>query len=148
MRAHAIRAYGDRCRPNPTQGAAVPPHGYRAGMSSADSGGWRWWTLVALCAATFMLLVDVTVVQVALPTIQRDLHSGFTDLEWVIDAYALSLASVILTCGALADRFGRKRVFVVGLVVFTGASFACGLAPTTGVLIWSRALQGLGGGPV
>jgi EmrB/QacA subfamily drug resistance transporter len=115
-------------------------------MSSADSGGWRWWTLVALCAATFMLLVDVTVVQVALPTIQRDLHSGFTDLEWVIDAYALSLASVILTCGALADRYGRKRVFIVGLVVFTGASFACGLAPTTGVLIWSRALQGLGGG--
>jgi MFS family permease len=90
--------------------------GYRAGMSSADSSGWRWWTLVALCAATFMLLVDVTVVQVALPTIQRDLHSGFTDLQWVIDAYALSLASVILTCGALADRFGRKRVFIVGLV--------------------------------
>jgi EmrB/QacA subfamily drug resistance transporter len=115
-------------------------------MSSADSGGWRWWTLVALCAATFMLLVDVTVVQVALPTIQRDLHSGFTDLEWVIDAYALSLASVILTCGALADRYGRKRVFIVGVVVFTAASFACGLAPTTGVLIWARALQGLGGG--
>ena len=67
-----------------------------------------------------MLLVDVTVVQVALPTIQRDLHSGFTDLEWVIDAYALSLASVILTCGALADRYGRKRVFIVGVVVFTG----------------------------
>ena len=93
-----------------------------------------------------MLLVDVTVVQVALPTIQRHLHSGFTDLQWVIDAYALSLASVILTCGALADRYGRKRVFVVGLVVFTVASLLCGLAQRPDVLIWSRALQGLGGG--
>ena len=115
-------------------------------MTEADSSGWRWWTLVALCAATFMLLVDVTVVQVALPTIQRAFHSGFTDLEWVIDAYALSLASVILTCGALADRFGRKRVFIVGLVVFTVASLLCGVAQSTEVLIWSRALQGLGGG--
>jgi EmrB/QacA subfamily drug resistance transporter len=93
-----------------------------------------------------MLLVDVTVVQVALPTIQRVLHAGFADLEWVIDAYALSLASVILTCGALADRFGRKRVFVTGVVVFTVASFGCGLAQTTTELIAARALQGLGGG--
>ena len=100
-------------------------------MGSVESGGWRWWTLVALCAATFMLLVDVTVVQVALPTIQRYMHSGFTDLEWVIDAYALSLASVILTCGALADRYGRKRVFIVGLVVFTVASLLCGAAQST-----------------
>ena len=115
-------------------------------MGSVESGGWRWWTLVALCAATFMLLVDVTVVQVALPTIQRYMHSGFTDLEWVIDAYALSLASVILTCGALADRYGRKRVFIVGLVVFTVASLLCGAAQSTEVLILARALQGLGGG--
>ena len=72
--------------------------------------------------------------------------AGFTDLEWVIDAYALSLASVILTCGALADRYGRRRVFIVGLVVFTVASLLCGVAQTTGVLILARALQGLGGG--
>jgi EmrB/QacA subfamily drug resistance transporter len=109
-------------------------------------GGWRWWTLAAVCAATFMLLVDVTIVQVALPTIQRHLHSSFADLEWVIDAYALSLASVLLTCGTLADRFGRKRVFVVGLVVFTAASLVCGLAPRSVLLIWARAAQGLGGG--
>jgi EmrB/QacA subfamily drug resistance transporter len=107
---------------------------------------WRWWTLVAVCAATFMLLVDVTIVQVALPTIQRHLHSSFADLEWVIDAYALSLASVLLTCGTLADRFGRKRVFVAGLIVFTAASLLCGLAPRSVILIWARAAQGLGGG--
>jgi EmrB/QacA subfamily drug resistance transporter len=105
-----------------------------------------WWTLVAVCAATFMLLVDVTIVQVALPTIQRHLHSSFSDLEWVIDAYALSLASVLLTCGSLADRFGRKRVFAVGLVVFTLASLMCGVAQSSVFLIWARAVQGLGGG--
>src|SRR6202451_2249040 len=87
------------------------------------------WTLIAVCAGTFMLLVDVTIVQVALPTIQRHLHSSFSDLEWVIDAYALSLASILLTCGALADRFGRKRIFLAGLVIFTLASLLCGVAP-------------------
>jgi EmrB/QacA subfamily drug resistance transporter len=113
---------------------------------AADAAEWQWWTLVAVCAATFMLLVDVTIVQVALPTIQRHLDSSFADLEWVIDAYALSLASVILTCGSLADRFGRKRVFAVGLIVFTFASLLCGVAESSLFLIWSRALQGLGGG--
>jgi EmrB/QacA subfamily drug resistance transporter len=117
-----------------------------AGGDPVHAGGWRWWTLAAVCAATFMLLVDVTIVQVALPTIQRHLHSSFSDLEWVIDAYALSLASVLLTCGTLADRYGRKRVFVVGLVVFTTASLLCGLAPSSVFLIWARAAQGLGGG--
>jgi EmrB/QacA subfamily drug resistance transporter len=112
--------------------------------ATAD-GPWRWWTLTAVCAATFMLLVDVTIVQVALPTIQRHLHSSFADLEWVIDAYSLSLASVLLTCGTLADRFGRKRVFAAGLVVFTLASLVCGVAPSSSVLIWARAVQGLGG---
>jgi EmrB/QacA subfamily drug resistance transporter len=111
-----------------------------------EAPGWRWWTLVAVCAATFMLLVDVTIVQVALPTIQRHLHSSFADLQWVIDAYALSLASVLLSCGSLADRYGRKRVFVAGLTVFTGASLLCGLAQSSNLLIWARALQGLGGG--
>ena len=75
----------------------------------------RWWTLVAICGATFILLVDVTIVQVALPTIQRRLGAGFTDLQWVIDGYALTLAAFILTCGSLADRYGRKLVFVGGV---------------------------------
>jgi EmrB/QacA subfamily drug resistance transporter len=117
-----------------------------AGSPAQAGGGWRWWTLTAVCAATFMLLVDVTIVQVALPTIQRHLHSSFADLEWVIDAYALSLASVLLTCGTLADRYGRKRVFIAGLIVFTAASLVCGIAPRSVLLIWARAAQGLGGG--
>jgi EmrB/QacA subfamily drug resistance transporter len=115
-------------------------------MGAVDNAERSWWTLVAVCAATFMLLVDVTIVQVALPTIQRHLHSSFTDLEWVIDAYALSLASILLTCGALADRFGRKRIFIAGLVIFTLASLLCGVAQSSAFLIWARAVQGLGGG--
>jgi len=103
------------------------------------------WTLIAVCVGTFMLLVDVTIVQVALPTIQRHLHASFTDLQWVIDAYALTLAALILTWGSISDRFGRKRVFVAGLAVFTGSSLLCGLAPSINMLIWSRALQGVGG---
>ena len=115
-------------------------------MGAAENTERSWWTLVAVCAATFMLLVDVTIVQVALPTIQRHLHSSFSDLEWVIDAYALSLASILLTCGALADRFGRKRIFLAGLVIFTLASLLCGVAQSSVFLIWARAVQGLGGG--
>jgi EmrB/QacA subfamily drug resistance transporter len=108
-----------------------------------DSHG--WWTLIAICAGTFMLLVDVTIVQVALPTIQRHLDASFTDLQWVIDAYALTLATLILTWGSISDLFGRKRVFIAGLVVFTGSSLLCGLAQNIDMLIWSRALQGVGG---
>jgi len=92
-----------------------------------------------------MLLVDVTIVQVALPTIQRHLRASFTDLQWVIDAYALTLATLILTWGSVSDRFGRKRVFVFGLGVFTASSLLCGLATSITMLIWSRALQGIGG---
>ena len=103
------------------------------------------WTLIAVCAGTFMLLVDVTIVQVALPTIQRHLGASFTDLQWVIDAYALSLAALILTWGSISDRFGRKRVFIVGLGVFTASSLLCGIAQSITMLIWSRALQGVGG---
>ncbi len=105
----------------------------------------RWLTLIAVCGSTFMLLVDVTVVQVALPTIQRHLGGSFTDLQWVIDAYALTLAAFILTFGSLADRFGRKAVFVVGISVFTVASLLCGAANSATLLIAARALQGFGG---
>jgi EmrB/QacA subfamily drug resistance transporter len=117
---------------------------------SQVSGTWgglerRWWTLIAVCGATFMLLVDITIVQVALPTIQRHLHSDFADLQWVIDAYALTLATLMLTWGAAADRFGRKRIFTFGLVVFTLASLLCALSNSSTFLIWARALQGVGG---
>ena len=103
------------------------------------------WTLVAACVATFMLLIDITVVNVALPEIQRDLDASFSDLQWVIDAYALTLAAFLLTAGSAADRFGRRKVFVFGLAVFTLASLACGLAHTPLALIVSRGVQGVGG---
>jgi EmrB/QacA subfamily drug resistance transporter len=105
----------------------------------------KWWTLGAVCVATFMLLLDITVVNTALPAIQKDLGGSFTDLQWVIDAYALSLAALVLTAGSLADRLGRRRVFVFGLAVFSVASLLCALAPDPTFLNLSRALQGIGG---
>ena len=115
-----------------------------AHASQVDSRRRRW-TLLAVCGATFMLLVDLMVVQVALPTIQREVGGSFTDLQWVIDAYALTLAAFILASGSAADRFGRKRLFVSGVVVFTAASLLCGLAGSIELLIAARALQGVGG---
>ena len=105
----------------------------------------KWWTLVAVCTATFMLLLDITVVNVALPAIERDLNADLADLQWVVDAYALTLAALLLTGGSLADRIGRRRVFLIGLVVFTIASVLCGLATSPLTLNLARALQGVGG---
>ena len=105
----------------------------------------KWWTLIVVCVATFMLLLDITVVNTALPDIQQDLDASFTDLQWVIDAYALTLAAFTLSAGSLADRLGRRRVFVAGLVIFTIASLACGLAPSATALNIARAVQGIGG---
>ena len=107
--------------------------------------GNKWWTLVAVCLGTFMLLLDITIVNVALPDIQRSLHSSFSDLQWIVDAYALTLAAFLLTAGSLADMFGRRLLYLVGLVVFTGSSMLCGFAVNTIMLILSRALQGVGG---
>ncbi|HET9172918.1 MAG TPA: MFS transporter [Actinospica sp.] len=105
----------------------------------------KWWTLLAVCVGTFMLLLDVTIVVVALPDIQHALKASFGDVQWVIDAYALALASFLLTSGVLADRYGRRRLFLIGLVVFTAGSLLCGLAQTSIMLIVSRAGQGVGG---
>src|SRR4051794_38315799 len=105
----------------------------------------KWWTLGVVSVATFMLLLDITVVNTALPAIQKDLGGSFTDLQWVIDAYALSLAALVLTAGSLADRLGRRRVFAFGLIVFSVASLLCGLAPDPTALNLARALQGIGG---
>lgn len=105
----------------------------------------KWWTLVAVCVGMFMLLLDVTVVNVALPDIQSELGASFTALEWVIDAYALSLAALLLTAGSLADLLGRRRVFLGGLGIFTLGSILCGLAPSPFVLNISRGVQGIGG---
>src|ERR1700678_1874912 len=105
----------------------------------------KWWTLVVVCAATFMSLLDITIVIVALPTIQSGLHGSFSDVQWVVDAYALTLASVLLTAGSLADRYGRRFLFTVGLVVFTLGSLLCGVAQSPIMLILSRSAQGIGG---
>src|SRR3954449_10510874 len=105
----------------------------------------KWWTLGVVSVATFMLLLDITVVNTALPAIQKDLGGSFTDLQWVIDAYALSLAALVLTAGSLADRLGRRRVFSAGLAIFSVASLLCALAPDPTFLNLARALQGVGG---
>ena len=105
----------------------------------------KWWTLLGLCVASFMLLVDITIVNVALPSIQRDLSASLTSVQWVVDAYALTLAALILTAGSLADRLGRRRVFAVGVGIFTLASLGCGLARDATVLDVARAVQGIGG---
>jgi len=105
----------------------------------------KWWTLIAVSVATFMLLLDITVVNTALPAIEEDLGASFTDLQWVVDAYTLTLAAFVLTAGSLADRFGRRRVFAVGLVIFTVASLLAGLASDPTFLNLARALQGVGG---
>jgi len=112
-------------------------------VSDAHPG--RWWTLTAVCVATFMLLLDITVVNVALPDLQRDLGASFEDLQWVIDAYTLSLAALMVTAGVLADRYGRRRLFEIGLVIFTIASLLCALAPGALELNFARTLQGVGG---
>jgi EmrB/QacA subfamily drug resistance transporter len=105
----------------------------------------RRWTLLAVCMATFMLLLDITVVNVALPDIQRELDASFSDLQWVVDAYSLMLASVLLTAGSLADLFGRRRVFATGVILFSLASLLCGLAGSPTPLNLARGFQGLGG---
>lgn len=105
----------------------------------------KWWPLVAICLGTFMLLVDMTIVNVALPTMARSLHSSFSSLQWVIDGYALALAALLMVAGSLADRFGRRRLHLAGLAVFALTSLTCGLAPNVGVLIAGRIVQGAGG---
>ena len=105
----------------------------------------KWWTLMAVSVATFMLLLDITVVNTALPSIEQDLGASFTDLQWVVDAYALSLAALVLIAGSLADRLGRRRLFVAGLAIFSVASGLAALSPDATFLNVSRAIQGVGG---
>jgi EmrB/QacA subfamily drug resistance transporter len=105
----------------------------------------KWWTLIAVCIGTFMLLLDVTIVNVALPSIQASLKASFSDLQWVIDAYALALAALLLTTGSLADLFGRRRLFTIGLVIFTLSSLLSGVAASPLWLNLARGCQGIGG---
>ena len=105
----------------------------------------KWWTLAAVSVGLFVIMLDNTVVNVALPSMQRSLHMTLSELEWVVAGYALTFAAFMLTGGKLADFLGRRLIFMVGLAVFTGASLACGLAPSGGFLIAARVVQGLGG---
>ncbi len=160
--AHAAPGMGSTALPPDGQSAGNQSGG-AAGANRADpgspeaagagAGGGRrtgpephkWWTLVAVCLGTFMLLLDVTIVNVALPDIQTSLKASFSDLQWVVDAYALTLAALLLTAGSLADTFGRRKLFIVGLTIFTLASLLCGVAGDTLLLQVSRGLQGVGG---
>jgi EmrB/QacA subfamily drug resistance transporter len=104
----------------------------------------KWWTLVAVAFGLFMIMLDNTVVNVALPSIQSDLKVSLSSLEWVVNAYFLTFAVLMLTGGKLADRYGRRRIFIAGLIVFTLSSLACGLATNGETLIAARAVQGVG----
>jgi EmrB/QacA subfamily drug resistance transporter len=106
------------------------------------------WTLLAVCLGTFMLLVDITIVVVALPDIRTSLHTSLSDVQWTIDAYSLSLAALLLPTGSLADIFGRRRVFAVGLAIFTLGSLLCGISTSGAELIIWRAVQGIGGATI
>jgi MFS family permease len=105
----------------------------------------RWFALLVVCLAQLMIVLDTTIVNVALPSIQRDLHFTQGNLTWVINAFLISFGSFLLLAGRLGDLIGRKRVFLTGVVVFTAASALCGFAPSQGLLIAARFIQGVGG---
>jgi MFS family permease len=102
----------------------------------------KWWTLIAVTVAVFMTTLDNTVVNVALPSLQRDLGVSRSGLEWVVNAYILAFATLLLTGGRLADLFGRRRLFLIGLTLFTGASLLAGFASSQLELVTARGLQG------
>jgi EmrB/QacA subfamily drug resistance transporter len=110
----------------------------------ADTSPRKWWALVAVSLATFMTYLDNNVTNVAIPTIQRSLHLSVSGLEWVVSSYLLTLAGLLLAGGRLADVYGRRRLFQIGLAIFTVSSLAAGLAGSGGMLIGARAVQGVG----
>ncbi|HEY1487485.1 MAG TPA: MFS transporter, partial [Micromonosporaceae bacterium] len=105
----------------------------------------KWLPLVAICLGTFMLLIDVTIVNVALPSMASSLNTSFGSLQWVVDGYALALAALLLGIGSVADLVGLRRSYVAGLLLFAAASFVCGIAPNAGLLVAARIVQGVGG---
>jgi EmrB/QacA subfamily drug resistance transporter len=113
-------------------------------LLTAESGTRKWWTLAAVVVCSFMLLLDVTIVAVALPSIADSLNPSFASLQWVVDAYTLTLTVVLLTAGSLGDIFGHKRLLAIGIVIFTFASLACAQAPTATFLDLARGVQGVG----
>src|SRR5271154_5579835 len=110
----------------------------------ADPSARKWWALIAIAASVLVVGLDLTVLNLALPTIATDLHASSSDLQWISDAYSLVLAAAMLPAGLLGDRFGRKKVLLVALVLFGASSVACAYAGSVGVLIASRAVLGIG----
>ncbi|HEX7688439.1 MAG TPA: MFS transporter, partial [Burkholderiaceae bacterium] len=108
----------------------------------------RWWALAVLCLGVLMIVLDTTIVNVALPSIRADLRFDDASLSWVVNAYMLTFGGSLLLGGRLGDLYGHRRLFIIGLLGFSGASFACGLAPTQGVLVAARAVQGVAGAVV
>src|ERR671930_1382219 len=104
----------------------------------------KWWTLGAMCFALFMIMLDNTVVNVALPSIQRSLHTTLGNLEWTVNAYTLTFGVLLVTGGRMGDIFGRRRMFLAGVILFAASSAAIGLAPSDGLLVAGRAVQGIG----
>ena len=107
-------------------------------MATAMHRRGKWWTLGAVCVGIFMLLLDITIVNVALPAIEHAFHATLSDLQWVLDAYALTLAAFLLTSGSLADRLGRRSVFAAGIGIFTLGSLLCGVSTNALFLILAR----------
>jgi EmrB/QacA subfamily drug resistance transporter len=124
---------------------ATPQGPSAVGAPTATASPMRWGPLAVVCVAQLLLMLDVTIVIVALPVVGADLGSGLGELQWIIDAYALALAALMLNAGAIADRLGRRRVFTTGLVVFGASSAVCGLAWGSEALIVARGVQGVGG---
>ena len=116
---------------------------YRARLITDENR--KWWTLGAMCFALFMIMLDNTVVNVALPSIERDLGATLSSLEWTINGYTLSFAVLLATGGRLGDIFGRRRMFLIGVTLFTISSATAGFAPDTTSLVASRVVQGIGG---
>jgi len=121
-----------------------PARGKGAGTGIVQ-GMRKWSPLIAVCLGTFLLLVDVLIVVVALPAISADFRADYADLQWVLDGYALSLAALVLGAGSLADRFGRRRIYLIGIGIFAISSLLCAVAPNEQALIAARILQGIGG---
>src|SRR5690348_3584327 len=117
-------------------------------VSMFDDARKRWWALYVLCAGVLMIVLDTTIVNVALPSIREDLRFSETSLVWVVNAYMLTFGGFLLLGGRLGDLFGHRRLFLLGLILFTAASVGCGLATSQGMLVAARAVQGLGGAVV
>src|SRR4051812_16846403 len=113
--------------------------------STSTDTSHRQWVLIAAILASSMAFIDGTALNVALPALQKDLNAGGTDLLWIINGYSLLLAALLLVGGSLGDHFGRKRVFGLGILLFAGASFVCGISPNAPALIAARIVQGVGG---